>query len=78
MNETEAVAELRKTATRELQRLDISPASPPTHVRLRLAMIAAERKAVDMSDRNEISDEVMRRLQSELHPEDVLFHQRYG
>jgi monovalent cation/hydrogen antiporter len=74
----QTAAVLRKMAHAELQRLDSDPDSPPAHLPLRLAMIAAERNAViDLRDRNEISDEVMRRLQREFDHEEVLLRQRY-
>ncbi len=77
--EIETAAELRKMTAHQLERLSISPSTPPAHLRLRLAMIAAEREAViAMRDRNEISDTVMRRLQSEFDHEEVLLRQRYG
>jgi hypothetical protein len=41
-------------------------------------MIAAEREAViALRDRNEISDDVLRRLQNEFDHEEVLLHQRF-
>jgi NhaP-type Na+/H+ or K+/H+ antiporter len=74
----ESAAELRDIADYKLRKLQ-DPASPtPGHHRLRLAMIAAERESViAMRDREQISDEVMNRLQQEFDHEEVLLHQRY-
>lgn len=56
----------------------VSPSSSAL-LRARLAMIAEQREAViALRDRNEISDDVMRRLQQEFDHEEVLLHQRYG
>ena len=72
-------AALRETAEQELLRLDDARSSPPAHYAMRLSMIAAEREAViDLRDRNEISDAVMRRLLRELDHEEVLLGQRYA
>jgi hypothetical protein len=44
-----------------------------------LVLGAAAREAIiDLRDRGEIGDAVMRRLQSEFDHEEVLLHQRYG
>jgi monovalent cation/hydrogen antiporter len=74
----ETADQLRLVAKHELQKL--SGAVSATHVlHLRLAMIAAQRTAViDMRDRNEIGDSVLRRMQREFDHEEVLMHQRYG
>jgi Na+/H+ antiporter len=77
--ENDTRAELRQAAVRELERLNGSSSSPVPRPRLRLVMLAAEREAViAMRDRNEISDAVMRRLQTEFDHEEVLLNQRYG
>jgi monovalent cation/hydrogen antiporter len=75
---SKAAQHFRTMASHELQRLS-SASSPSEPLRLRLAMIAAERTAViDMRDRNEIGDAVLRRLQREFDHEEVLLRQRYG
>ena len=71
--------ELHELATQQLERLEGSRSELASRLRLRLAMIAAEREAViAMRDRSEISDAVMRRLQKEFDHEETLLHQRYG
>jgi monovalent cation/hydrogen antiporter len=77
----EAANALRQMAAHDLGRIHgaASSSSSSAHSALRLAMIAAERETViAMRDRNEISDAVMRRLQSEYDHEEVLLRQRYG
>jgi hypothetical protein len=50
-----------------------------THLRPRLAMLAAARDGIiDLRDRGEIGDAVMRRLQSEFDHEELLLRQRHG
>lgn len=50
----------------------------PPHARLRLSMIAAERRAlIDLWDRGDIGDDVLRSLQAELDHQEVLLHRRY-
>ena len=71
--------ELRNLAAYKLDGLPNSGLSVSVHLRLRLAMIAAEREAViGLRDRNEISDAVMRKLQREFDHEELLLNQRYG
>lgn len=71
--------ELHELATQQLERLEGSRSGLASRLRLRLAMIAAEREAViAMRDRSEISDAVMRRLQKKFDHEETLLHQRYG
>ena len=72
-HEKDIAAALRRAAAYRLERLNSGHSTPPTYARLRLAMLAAEREAViDMRDRNEISDGVMRRLQQEFDHEELL------
>lgn len=78
-SERKTRAELHGLATHELERLNGAEAAPAPRLRLRLAMIAAQREAIiAMRDRDEISDKVMRRLQGEFDHEETLLHQRYG
>jgi monovalent cation/hydrogen antiporter len=77
--EIASVTELRHINERKQHSRESSVSTTPTHLRPRLAMLAAAREAVvALRDRGEIGDAVMRRLQSEFDHEEVLLHQRYG
>jgi hypothetical protein len=77
--ESASITELRYINASKLDARDGSAAMTPTHLRPRLAMLTAAREAIiDLRDRGEIGDAVMRRLQSEFDHEEVLLHQRYG
>ncbi len=74
----EAVAALRRTASYRRLLLTNPKETPKSYLRLRLAMLAAERESVVvLRDRNEISDAVMLRLQQEFDHEETLLHQRH-
>jgi monovalent cation/hydrogen antiporter len=76
--EIASAAELRELTASNLDNLGAA-ANPRTQQRPRLAMLAAARDAIiDLRDRGEIGDAVMRRLQSEFDHEEVLLRQRYG
>lgn len=73
-----AVAALRRAATYRRLLLTHPQETSKSYVRLRLAMLKAERESVVLlRDRNEISDAVMRRLQQEFDHEETLLHQRH-
>jgi hypothetical protein len=72
--EIASAAELRQITAKKL---DDSASAGATHLRPRLAMLAAARDAViHLRDRGEIGDAVMRRLQSEFDHEEILMRQR--
>jgi CPA1 family monovalent cation:H+ antiporter len=76
--EIASAAELRRTTERTLQNLDGNASALPPHFRPRLAMLGAAREAViELRDRGEIGDAVMRQLQSEFDHEELLLRQRY-
>jgi hypothetical protein len=75
--EIASAAELRQITAKKLDDLDDSASAGATHLRPRLAMLAAARDAViHLRDRGEIGDAVMRRLQSEFDHEEILMRQR--
>jgi monovalent cation/hydrogen antiporter len=75
---TEAVAALRRVARYRKLLLTNPKETPKSYLRLRTAMLAAEREAVvTMRDRGEISDGVMLRLEQEFDHEETLLHQRH-
>jgi Na+/H+ antiporter len=75
--EAASAAELRQIAASRLHKLDGSGSTMSTHLRPRLAMLKAAREAViDLRDRGEIGDEVMRQLESEFDHEEILLRQR--
>jgi Na+/H+ antiporter len=77
--EKESVAELRQMTANRLDDLDASGSASAKYLRPHLAMLAAARDAViDLRDRGEIGDSVMRRLQSEFDHEELLLRQRAG
>jgi hypothetical protein len=77
--EIAAASELRQLTANKLNNLDASASANATHLRPRLAMLAAARDAIiDLRDRGEVGDAVMRRLQSEFDHEEILLRQRYG
>jgi monovalent cation/hydrogen antiporter len=77
--EIASAAELRQLTAIKLNDLGAAAATSATHLRPRLAMLAAARDAIiDLRDRGEIGDAVMRRLQSEFDHEEILLRQRYG
>jgi monovalent cation/hydrogen antiporter len=77
--EIAAATELRQLTANKLNNLDASASANATHLRPRMAMLAAARDAIiDLRDRGEIGDAVMRRLQSEFDHEEMLLRQRYG
>ena len=75
--ELATATELRQLMASKLHELDGSGPTTSTHLRPRLVMLKAAREAViDLRDRGEIGDAVMRQLQSEFDHEEVLLHQR--
>jgi monovalent cation/hydrogen antiporter len=75
--EIASAAELRRTADSTLQNLAGDAPVPSAHFRPRLAMLSAAREAViDLRDRGEIGDAVMRQLQNEFDHEEVLLRQK--
>jgi monovalent cation/hydrogen antiporter len=77
--EIASAAELRQLTAIKLNNLGAPAATSATHLRPRLAMLAAARDAIiDLRDRGEIGDAIMRRLQSEFDHEEILLRQRYG
>jgi monovalent cation/hydrogen antiporter len=75
--ELATATELRQLMASKLHELDGSGPTTPTHLRPRLVMLKAAREAViDLRDRGEIGDAVMRQLQSEFDHEEVLLRQR--
>jgi monovalent cation/hydrogen antiporter len=75
--ELASAAELRQITARKLHNLDGSSATASAHIRPRLAMLRAAREAIiDLRDRGEIGDAVMRQLQSEFDHEEVLLRER--
>ncbi len=77
--EAEAAAGLGQMAAFNLESINGPTSTASAHLRLHMAMLAAERESViAMRDRNEIGDAVMRRLQQEFDHEEVLLRQRYG
>jgi Na+/H+ antiporter len=75
--ELATAAELRQFMASKLHKLDGSGSTTSTHLRPRLVMLKAAREAViDLRDRGEIGDAVMRQLQSEFDHEEVLLRHR--
>jgi len=75
--ELASAAELRQIAADRLQALDSPASTVSTQLRPRLAMLKAAREAViDLRDRGEIGDAVMRQLQNEFDHEEILLRQR--
>jgi hypothetical protein len=75
--ELASAAELRQITARKLHNLDGSSATASAHIRPRLAMLRAAREAIiDLRDRGEIGDAVMRHLQTEFDHEEVLLRER--
>jgi len=72
-HEREIAAALRRAAHHRLGRVTQDSTVSTAYARMRLAMLAAAREAViALRDRNEISDSVLWRLQSEFDHEEVL------
>jgi monovalent cation/hydrogen antiporter len=71
--ESRLVEALRNRSSYRLTKLDRGESTPAHYIRMRLAMLAAERDTViRMRDRSEISDAVMARLLSEFDHEELL------